>query len=308
MGRGGGLRSPPPNEGNVGGGGKGGGGRKERRQGNRWQVFANELADGEELAEQGERGGGHSRSPGVGRFSANQDKGADALAMEEEKKIKTGDTICPGKENVRDLAKGKVAGGRVVGAGAGMAEGGGAGIRQTAAGAASARLAAGTAAGAAEVGQGAACANPGAGNNARSAVGRVAAAAATQTAATKLGVAGNGQVTTFPEGKFAPGITSSITKPTAVRELIMSSIGMSPPLGAMKAAVQVQSETMASAKSSSIRASQPNSPRTDSCGMDDDQPGESERDFAFGSDDEDYQPSSPRDEEHIATGSEGALD
>ncbi|KAI0502629.1 hypothetical protein KFK09_017584 [Dendrobium nobile] len=48
-----------------------------------------------------------------------------------------------------------------------------------------------------------------------------------------MAVAMDVQVTkyTIPEGKFSPGVTSLIVKSAAVRELIMTSIGMTPPVG-----------------------------------------------------------------------------
>ncbi|XP_020702565.1 dirigent protein 10-like [Dendrobium catenatum] len=120
------------------------------------------------------------------------------------------------------------AGSIAAGAGAGMAVGGAVGTRQAAAGAAGTRLAAGSSAGATEalqVTKGQVHANG------KAAGAYVAGTSSALGDGSGEALASAEQAMKFTQLKFSPGINSPIAKPAAVRELIMSSIGMSPLLG-----------------------------------------------------------------------------
>ncbi|PKU78652.1 hypothetical protein MA16_Dca014917 [Dendrobium catenatum] len=82
---------------------------------------------------------------------------------------------------------------------------------------------------------------------------------------------------TEPEGKFSPGITSSIAKPTAVRELIMSSIGISSPATAARVFGPVATKAPNQGAGDHSNRSQSDSPRGSNSDMEDDRDACSER-------------------------------
>ncbi|PKU84424.1 hypothetical protein MA16_Dca002937 [Dendrobium catenatum] len=131
---------------------------KEGKYGNRWQVLADEEAGGGEPSTTKGKMGLASKSPGIGRFSANPNRGAAPLGAWGEKGTRPTSSSRPGKENNHDATRG-------------------AGPKSS------------------------------------------------------VDVSREELVTKFeqPEGRFDPGIVSLSVKSPAARELIMSTIGLSPP-------------------------------------------------------------------------------
>ncbi|PKU70677.1 Uncharacterized protein MA16_Dca025957 [Dendrobium catenatum] len=110
------------------------------------------------------------------------------------------------------------------------------------------------------------------------------------------------------KGKFELGISSSISKPLAVRELIMRSIGISPPAANTQAGTNGKSLRTGCVGVASESSSGHCSPRGSLYGSEEGQYAGPEREAAAASDMEDDKVSSPRDGAEMATGSEYDLE
>ncbi|PKU84414.1 hypothetical protein MA16_Dca002927 [Dendrobium catenatum] len=111
----------------------------------------------------------------------------------------------------------------------------------------------------------------------------------TTTHKTSLAAMKEALSTTFTtqKGKFEMGLSSPISKPTAVRELIMSSIGISPPVVASRDVKVGQSFDVAQGDEDDSCSSGGSSPHMSSCGMENEKLETSDREAGVASDIED---------------------